>query len=335
MLDIIKYLKKYPQDNPFRVFVENAYNENHTPRIPEGVVSLNALQPLFRVLQTLKCYSVNAFNSFVSDKLAAKKGKVDFDEHNFISALCELSFMYAFVSASDQPDSFQYEPRLIEGSNKNIEFSIVINGLRYDVEVKSANMIKQTKEFVDNMEKSGVAIEPHARMLPYNEWKNIPGDTPLMGSQDNKVADFIESAQEKFPKVTDSIHLLVICWDGQYRKALTALKSENSGLLTTNTYRPDLKYDHISHVIVTSQYGFLFDWMRGELPQLYAQDPINLRYAYNFIIDYNINKPNDIKDRLKGILGCEELTVVDENYVENNCYAVSFSVDLPIQNRIK
>lgn len=328
MQNTIKYFVTYPEKNPIRVLVEKGFDEEHKPRLPYGIDALNTLQPLFRALQILKCYSPDAYDSFVSDKLAAKKGKDGFDAHNFISALCELSFINAFISASDEPDSFLYEPKLIKGSNKNIEFSIKISDIRYDVEVKSANMIKQTDDFINNMEKNGVVIEPHARMIPFDDWKDIAGDTPLMGSQDNKVADFLESAQEKFPPVNGSIHLLAICWDGQYRKALTALKSEVSGLLTENTYKPNLQYDHISHIVVTSQYGFLIDWLQGNLSQLYAQDPINLRFAYNFIVDYNINKPKDIKIRLHGIMGCEELPVVDEAYVEKNCEAVSFSVDL-------
>lgn len=327
MKDILRHIMSYPANNPFRELAEKAFDDNFNLRLPEGTSALNTLQPLFRELQRLKLISPKAFESFVTDKLAAKKGKDNVDLHNFISALCELSVINAFVSASDQPQSFIYEPRLLDGKKKNVEFSIVIDGLLYEVEVKSANMINHEEELENNLEKEGQVIEPNARMIPLEEWNHIAGDTPLMGSLDNKVADFLASAQEKFPPIGESIHLLVICLDGRYRKALTALKSETSGLLTANTYRPDLVYDHINQIIVTSQYGFIIDWLRGgKLNPIQAQDPINLRFPYNFLIDYNLDCPKDIHERLHGILGCEKLPIVDERFVDHYCEDVTFTM---------
>lgn len=189
-------------------------------------------------------------------------------------------------------------------------------------------MIKESLALEHNLEKEEQVIEPNARMLPPDEWKNIAGNTPIMWSLDNKVKDFLKDAQDKFPLVGESIHLLFICWDGRYRKALTALKSETSGLLTANTYDSKLSYDHISHIVVSSQYGFLINWLQGILPPLYNHDPINLRFSNNFLIDYNLGKPSDVQKRLMGILGCAELPVVDEKYVEKNCEAVVFTINL-------
>lgn len=327
MRDIIQYIITYPANHPLRELAENGYDANIKPRLPEGVIAINTLQPLIRDLLKLKSISLEAYKSFVIDKLAARKGKDDIDIHNLISALCELSVINAFISASDQPKSFVYEPRLITNSKKNAEFSIVVDGLLYEVEVKSANMINHAKDLDKNLAKEGYVIEPNARNLSVDGWNGIAGETPIIWSLDNKVADFLESAQEKFPSIGDSIHLLVICWDGRYRKALTALKSETSGLLTANTYRPDLVYDHISQIIVTSQYGFIIDWLRGgKLNPIQAQDPINLRFPYNFLIDYNLDCPKDIHERLHGILGCEKLPIVDERFVDHYCEDVTFTM---------
>ena len=329
MKDIIKHIITYPANHPLRELAESAFDDNYNLRLPEGVLALNTLQPLFLVLQRLKMVCPKAFESFVADKLAAKKGKDEIDIHNLISALCELSVINAFISASEKAQSFKYEPCLIEGSKKNVEFSIVVDGLLYEVEVKSANMINHAEALEENLKKEGQVIEPNARMIPFDEWKNIAGETPLMGSLDNKVADFLASAQDKFPSIENSIHLLVICWDGRFRKALTALKSEASGLLTANTYKPDLVYDHISQIIVTSQYGFIINWLQGgKLNPIQAQDPLNLRFPYNFLIDYNLDCPQGICERLHGILGCEELPIVDEKFVDQYCEDVAFTMFL-------
>lgn len=328
MKEWLSFFVSYPQDHPLRELAEKGFDSNLNPRISEGTAAFNTLQPVFMVLQRVNMYSPIAVQSFVSDKLAARKGKDDYDAHNFISALCELSVINAFISASERPETFQYEPRLVEGSKKNVEFSIVVGGLLYEVEVKSANMIKEAKALEQEMEKEGQTIEPNARMLPPDEWKNIAGDTPIMWSLDNKVKDFLKDTQGKFPPVDKSIHLLFICWDGRYRKALTSLKSETSGLLTANTYEPELRYDHISHIVVSSQYGFLINWLQGLLPTLYNHDPVNLRFSYNFLIDYNLDKPTDIQKRLMGIFGCAELPIVDEAFVDKNCEAVAFTINL-------
>ena len=328
MEETLQYFLSYPVNHPFRELVTKGFDEKLTPRLPEGISALNLLQPLIQVLRRLRMICPTAYNSMVKEKLGARKGKNDFDAHNLISALCELSVMNAFISSSGQPESFLYEPILVDGTNKNVEFSIIVGGIRFNVEVKSANMIKEAKAIERGVFENGQTIEPNERMIPYEEWKKIAGDTPLMGSLDNKVKDFLEDSQKKFPVVDSSINLLVVCWDGRYRKALSALKSETSGLLTKNTYVPDLVYDHISHIIVTSQYGFLINWLQGEVPTLYAQDPINMRFAYNFLIDYNSNIPEGIQQLFQGILGCQELPVVDEEYVKQCCEAVSFSLNL-------
>ena len=331
MKEILQRLSSYSINHPLRELVEFGYDMDLNPRLPEGMRALNILQPLLQVLQGFKVLNKTVYNSMLDDKLAAKNGKNDCDAHNLISALCELSIMNAFILASDKPESFQYEPRLVAGSQKNVEFSIEIGGICYNVEVKSANMIKEAKALEQNMVIEGQTIEPNERILPPEEWKKIVGGTPIMWSLDNKVKDFLQDTQEKFSPISDDINLLVICWDGRYRKALTALKSETNGLLTANTYEPKLRCDHISHILVSSLYGFIIEWINGSLQPPYEQDPINLRFPYNFLIDYNLNKPADIHDRLLGILGCEKLPVVDEQYVDCNCEAVAFTLNLPIQ----
>lgn len=329
----ISTFRKYPTKHPFRVMFETGFDENGLPIIkPETVSIFNAMQAIRQVLSVLKEYSPEAFNSFICDKLVAKKGKEEVDFHNLLSALCELSVMYAFIMASDDKESFVYEPRLNEDSKKNVEFSIRNCGRLYNVEVKSANMLRQNEIFAEAMDEKGMVVEPNARILPLEDWERIVGeDSLILGSLDNKVADFLESAQEKFPAVTgDTVNLLVICWDGSYRKALTALKSKVNGLMTEHTYKPELKFDHISHVLVTTTYGLVSDWLDGRLSEPITMDPLNLRFSKNFMIDYNTNNPPKIRERLRGILGCAELHVVDEAYVSANCEDAlySFEVDL-------
>lgn len=327
MKDILNLFTSYSKEHPLRIMLSKGFDDDFNPLLPDGVWAVNTMQALIRALTIVRSYSQEAFDSLVHDKLAARKGKDGFDAHNFISALCELSVMCTFISASNRRESFKYEPRLISGKSKNVEFSIEIRGRLFEVEVKSANMIKQNEVFAKAMSASGTVIEPNARIMSLDSWKEVAGDTPLLGSLDNKIADFLNNAQVKFPPVTDSIHLLIICWDNSYRKALTALKSNISGLLTPNTYKPDLLYDHISHIIVTNQYGLIVDWLEGRLSMWHAMDPLNLRFAENYLIDYNLDKPADIYDYLIGILSCGELPVVNEDYVRQNCDEVLFTVD--------
>ena len=104
--------------------------------------------------------------------------------------------------------------------------------------------------------------------------------------------------------------------------------------MTGKTYKPELKYDHISHVLVTTVYGLLWDWVYGRVQGMVSMDPLNLRFAFNFIIDYNLVSPADIYERLKGILGVRELPVVDESYVSKNCEDALYSFEVGCLPRV-
>lgn len=328
MNDVIEAIGKYPEMNPLRGVYEGCFRGGVEPCLPDGMAQFNALNALSRTLLFVREYSEEAYNDFINDKLVARD-KDSVNWHNFISALCELSVIYTYLYCSDDRKSFVYEPKLIAGKKTNPEFSINIHGYKFCVEVKSPNLLKQRLDTQKLLKEHGLVLEADVRLWSLEQTKEIVGDTPVMGSLDNKLADFLDSAQKKFPDNRDdkTIHLLVICWDGYFEQACAALKSRESGLLMPNSYRknddgtPKL-YPNVSHIHINTLYQGMIDWICGDpyyegtIPV--SCDPFNMRYYRNYVVDYNLDNPSDIKERFDNIVVQDE-PIIDEDYVKSYC----------------
>lgn len=330
MNDIIKLTGTYPLGHPLKGIYDNCYRGGEEPCLPEAIPHLNALNAFARTMDMIRTYSHEAFSDFMNDKLLAKDGD-GINWHNFISALCELSVIYTFILCSDERDSFLYEPRLIPGKQTNPEFSIRIDGISYNVEVKSPNLLKQRLETQKLIQEQGMVLEADVRLWSLEQTKEIVGDdVPIMGSLDNKLADFLSSAQKKFPLPADdsTINLLVVCWDTYLEQACAAFKHPASGLLTASTYKKmedgtPVMYPNVTHIMINTMYQGLIDWFCGD-PYMktgfspWGADPFNMRNYKNVIVDYNLDNPNDIKGRLDKLVD-NQMLVIDEEYASTHC----------------
>lgn len=324
---IVKIFKTYHSTHPLKIICDIFYDENgafKTEDLAEYAWAFNTINAVGRALMTLSQVSMEAYEDMVEVKLRAKKKK-GYNRHNLISAFCELSLMNTFIVRSSDRNSFVYEDRCVEGSDKNVEFSIKMAEFTFHVEVKTSDLLMEDRNIVKALENSEQVLVLDARNKMFKEIKE-KSKNPVIGSLDNRLIDYLESANGKFSPTKDEmeINLLVICWDDRIHQPLMALKSEDAeGLLTVNTHLKEedgsLKtFDNVDCILLNSSYhlfkeyiGFmLFD----EFSPQYPVDPFYQLFTYNYLIDRNLTE-----DRVKMIQSIiqQRVIIVDEEYAKS------------------
>lgn len=300
------------------------------------------LDGLDNALVTLKAVSKKAYSDFINHKLKASK-RDSFDMHSLLSSLCELSIMNSFIHNSEEKESFVYEPKLRGDNNKNVEFSIIINHIKYNVEVKSPNFENYNNKLNKLVKKNGSVIHYETRMFDLTEEEKAEN----MTSTDSKVKDFLIDANKKFPFETDKnkeINILFICWNDNTDQPCTALKYPMHGLVTKNSWYKDSEgktviFNNIDFIFISDLYqNILAHMLSGDrpLPGLLTGVPYferNARFLFPhnklnpFILPFSRNvliKPDkEINEKdifnLPIAFSDQDVQIIDEEYVYKNC----------------
>ena len=324
--DIIFEFRKYCITHPLRIIADLFYDEKGHFKIEElakNAWAINTMNAIQRALTTLCSVSEDAYRDMIHNKLPAKAGK-DYDDHQLISAFCELSLMNTFIARSSNPKSFKYEDRCNPDSLKNVEFSIEMADFLFHVEVKTSNLVSEDRKIAKALETSGNAIILDARNPRYKEIEE-KAQYPVIGSLDRRLIDYLESANQKFRKTASEkeINLLVICWDDRIHQPLMVLKNKKAeGLLTSQSYNKNADgtikdYPNVDCILINSGYALfkeyvsflLFDRFSPEFPV----DPFFQLFTHNYLINYNLTE-----SRISVIQSIiqQETIIVDEAFAE-------------------
>jgi hypothetical protein len=326
------YINRYSEDH-----ILKQVNENK-----DMVFAKSFLRGLDDALVTLKAVHKKGYRDFVVDKLRAAK-KSSFDMHSLIASLCELSIMNSFIQNSDRKSSFNYEPKLRRDNGKNVEFSIIINNIKYNIEVKSPNFENDNKKLNKLVQEKGSVMHYEARIFNLSEEEKAEN----MTSTDSRVKDFLVDASDKFPFILGEekeINILFICWTDNTDQPCTALKHPMHGLLTKNSWHKDsdgklVTFDNIDFIFVSDLYQNIFAHMLSgdtPLPGLLTGVPYFERneksiFPINnlnpFILPYSRNvliKPDKVIDEadicnLPICFSDQYVEIVDETYVSEYC----------------
>ena len=294
--DIISEFRKYCKTHPLKIIADLYYDEKGNFKIEEiekNAWAVNTMNAIQRALTNLNYASEDAYLDMIHNKLPAKAGK-DYDNHQLISAFCELSLMNTFIARSSNPQSFKYEDRCNPDSRKNVEFSIEMEDFLFHVEVKTSNLVNEDVKIAEALESSSKAIILDARNPRYKEIEE-KAQYPVIGSLDRRLIDYLESANQKFRKteLEKEINLLVICWDDRIHQPLMALKSKKAeGLLTSQSYNKNRdgtikEYPNVDCILINSGYTLfkenvsflLFDRFSPKFPV----DPFFQLFTYNYL----------------------------------------------------
>lgn len=301
LADIVSEFRKYSEDHPLRIMSDICIDADGNI-IMDSLIhnswALNSINAVSRPLQLLARINEKAYEDMVRNKLRAKK-KNSYNLHGLISAFCELSVMNTFICRSTNPETFIYEDRLRADNTKNVEFSIKMSDFLFHVEVKTSDLILEDKQIAELLEKYPSVMLTDAQTEDF-EQLSASSDIPVRGSLARRLADFLDSANQKFAKTTEEkeVNLLVICWDDRIQQPLMALKSpKGQGLLTANSFMKDndgqsLVYGNIDCILVNSNYALFKEFILGILFDRFTPstpvDPFFQVFTYNYLIDHNL-----------------------------------------------
>lgn len=324
--DIVKVFKTYHPTHPLKMICDTIYDDKgdfKTEDIANYAWAFNTINAVGRALMTLSDVSMEAYEDMIEVKLRAKKKK-GYNQHNLISAFCELSLMNTFIVRSSDRYSFVYEDRCVDGSDKNVEFSIKMADFIFHVEVKTSDLLMEDRNIVKALKTSDQVLVLDARNKHFQEIKE-KSPMPVIGSLDNRLIDYLESANSKFAPTSDEheVNLLVICWDDRIQQPLMALKSEDAeGILTGKSHLKDddgvvKKYTNVDCILLNSSYHLFKEYIGFMLfdrfsPQ-YPVDPFYQLFTFNYLIDQNLT--SDRINMIQSIIQ-QKVSIVDEIFAK-------------------
>lgn len=171
-------------------------------------------------------------------EVAAIRGKERHLPHydQLLQKLAELLIVRRLLEL-DWPDgtTFQHEPALT-ADGKRPELRVVTPQHTYLFEVKAPALREHAHARRTN------AIQVAGRALPMERAQEFAGDGGLTLPRDNPVKDFLLDADAKFAAfkaIQRETSVLIIVWDDFFYEPITALKHEECGLLTANSFLRD------------------------------------------------------------------------------------------------
>ena len=135
----------------------------------------------------------------------------------YLQAACELS-VTGFL-ANKYKDTFKYEP--VYNGKKNPECSFMCDDVEICVEVKTPDLSKRIEDDLANNKQQVTVyfaerIENHDKVVSTIKHLGEEAGIPIKEKRrlDNKLSDYVNSANEKFPLSTDkNFNILVVCLD--------------------------------------------------------------------------------------------------------------------------
>lgn len=162
--------------------------------------------------------------------------------------------------------AFQHEPALT-ADGKRPELRVVTPQRHFLFEVKSPAL----RDHASDRRTNGFQVP--GRALPRQRVEELVADRGLTLPRDNPVKDFLLDADAKFAAfkaVQPETSVLVIVWDDFIYEAITALKHEQCGLLTPNSFLKDgagapVRFANIDAVVLVRHLTY-FQRAAGDVP---------------------------------------------------------------------
>jgi hypothetical protein len=195
-------------------------------------------------------------------RIGSIRGKEIKKYEQIIQALCELVIAKKFIDCFPSEEGFKFHWEPVDSKEKNPEFMIIGKDWRILVEVKAPSL------FDYNEKNKGASSQVVGRLGPMKDvMEGIDGKGNVALPLDNKVKDYLESAESKFSSFNDidvpTYGILFICWGERMFEAITPLSNEGCGLLGENSFHKNkktgqiIKFPSVSGVIVTQHQHFL------------------------------------------------------------------------------
>lgn len=240
---LLTTVRQYPTGHFLRTLVESDLF------VPGWVF----LRQLYDALVTLEPFlKEDQQDDLLNRKLRAAGAGGNFDKDSLYSSLFEVTVL---SSAARVCSYLAYEPRVRPGSTKNVEGLAIVRGINLEIEAKCPALFDYTQQFRTLSASNLYAVNQYLTRTPGPRPEG--GDTVL--PQDNRVKDFLVSADEKFSGTFSNTRtsLLFIAWSHDVGEPLQALLGR-SGLLTSDSFARRT-YPNIGGIVVSDSYGLFND----------------------------------------------------------------------------
>ncbi|MCT8335751.1 hypothetical protein NUH30_18845 [Leptospira sp. 85282-16] len=189
--------------------------------------------------------------------LKTKLGLIGKDRtvESYIQAATETTVVRYFLKKF--PETFRYEPRVNLVNEKNIECQILVNGNAFNIEVKTPSYSSEAED------KIGIHLSATGRFENFDEiyssLKMIyePGELNISKRLDNKLMDFLKSANSKFPKNYPVKHLnilVVACGDADDFQNFDNYIEDEKGFFTSNSYIDHKHFERVDCIVLSNLY---------------------------------------------------------------------------------
>ncbi|MBT2303413.1 hypothetical protein J7E70_23465 [Variovorax paradoxus] len=171
-------------------------------------------------------------------EIAAISGKEKHEPHydQLLQKLAEILVVRQLLTLEwSAGTTFQHEPA-VSVDGKRPELRVVTPERTFLFEVKAPALREHIRARRTN------AFQVAGRTLPMAQVHKLAGDANLTLPRDNPVKDFLLDADKKFAPfkaIQAETAVLIIVWDDFIYEPITALKHEQCGLLTANSYVRD------------------------------------------------------------------------------------------------
>jgi hypothetical protein len=273
------------------------------------------------------------FKNWLRDKMLVRSQP--FDEKTFIQYAVETAVIRYFFGKC--PIDFQVEVKIRPGSNKDVDCRFKSNGFVYNVEVKCADFTEKKKFDA----KTGIKIETIGRLSDHRDTidmlMKILEQTPFqtkelrehheMKNMDNKMKDFLESAQGKFnpnPPANELNVLVVACDDAVDMQRWYYYLYAEQGLFTANSFADDSLYNNVDVVVFTNLF-----FRQSHFFEKRVADSWSMATALNLVF------PNPLKKAVKGKATYNFLSILDHFSFQLQDYKLPSDVPNHVKNSVR
>jgi hypothetical protein len=261
------------------IFSEWHWFHYHFSGLPSGEHSPFSLDFLNKL--SLIERKIPGFSEKTIIRLASYSGKEQYEPHyeQLIQLLVEIVIFYRLAEGFILPNvKFHWEPTM-PTSAKNPELLLEGDGWKTLIEVKCPSILKHSREAAKNDTRLG------ARIGDPKIFDNIANSKQATRPLDNKIKDFLMSAESKFKPFKDedstTSSLLIIAWSEHLFESTSPLINGMSGLFTENSFYKNgdgepVAFASVDSVLVTEHLELVLRATREEL----------LPYGYSSALDF-------------------------------------------------
>jgi len=238
---------------PFRQFPSNhPFYQEHSQQYMQYLLGMNS------IIDAISRAAPGTQQSTIQSLLTKLKinGEPSTDRDQYLQYACELT-VAGYLCRLHEANGYDYE--YPGNSGKNVDSSLEINGVRFNVEVKCPNPKREAGQHLDR----SLNLRTHGRIVDFDYLREntnllaqaLDLDFTTTRNSDHNIKEALIDAANKFPRpVTDNqLNCVVLCADdGDSLQHYYHCLFGAEGLFTDKSFHNPMDYAEVDAVILTN-----------------------------------------------------------------------------------